>query len=134
MSQYSSKISELKDNVSSNILNELNQDDNYSIMSEDQAQSEDNEVTNIKPATKKLKKYKLSFINTFINKNLQDALVIFIIVLISNNKYTKNMLSMSSYIATLFETNINYSLFVALLVMVLYLIYKLITNIYTDKK
>lgn len=127
MSQ-STKISDLPDNTSSKILNDLKNEDNDSIISEtDEIEEDDN---NLNYSLKKTKKSKI--LTTQNIAVLYDACIIFVLVFVMTNKYSLSVISKIPYLTNYAPHSMIYNIIIALIVSIIYIAIKFLT-MYYDK-
>ena len=126
MSGYSTKITDLPDNTSSHILNDLKED--ISIISDDEDQDQEIEQVQEKEYILKKKKSKKSKILSEKNlKIIYDSIIVFIIVLIASNQ---QLLYKIPYLTNYIQNSgsIMYNIIIASITMLVYIIVKVLLD------
>lgn len=136
MSEFSTKISDLPDNTSSRILNDLKNDEEISIISESEDQDQEPEQQVEQFDTLKKKKTKKSKILSEKNlKIIYDSVIVFVLTFITNTEQSHLLLSKIPYLASYLSDNGFISnIIIAIIVALMYIIIKVSLDYYYSNK
>jgi hypothetical protein len=133
MSEYSTKISDLPDNTSSRVLNDLR--DDISIISDDEDEDQDPEPEQEEVKVrkdfflKKKKSKKTKFLSEDNLKIIYDGIIVLILVLlVSNQQLMSKIPYLTNYIQN--SGSMTHNIIIAVITAVLYIIVKMVMQYY----